>query len=97
MQPASIHSSLLPERGSIPMMMALKVVVDFICCHCGQSLNVTLHCEGKGLSSDDAVVAVLVPCPDCQEVNQVYFEPHGGVRRVCPHSRFHMRFLPSLN
>ena len=79
------------------MMMALKVVVDFVCCQCGQSLNVTLQCEGKGLSSDDAVAAVLVPCPDCEEVNQVYFEPHGNVRRVSPYSSFCQRFEPSLN
>ena len=44
------------------------------------------ECEGKGLSGGaaTAVAAVNVPCPTCNKVNQLYFEPGGTLRCVRP-------------
>jgi hypothetical protein len=82
-------------------MMELTVVLDFACCACEQSVNVTVKCEGKGLAADDGaqqpVAAVHIPCPNCGSVNKVCFEPDGTVRAVAPQPS-RLRWLePSLN
>lgn len=79
-------------------MMELKVVLDFACCHCEHSVSVTVKCEGKGLTaSSRAVAAVTVPCPTCNGVNQLYFEPNGTVRAVAPYKAPRHCPEPSLN
>ena len=66
-------------------MLEVKVNLDFACCSCGQTVYVTLKCEGIGLLAGlRTVAAVKVPCPTCQSVNQLYFEPCGTVRAVAP-------------
>jgi hypothetical protein len=69
------------------MMMELRVTLDFACCGCEQSVNVTVQCSGQGLAgaAGRPVVAVNVPCPTCGQVNQLFFEPNGAVRAVRPY------------
>jgi hypothetical protein len=79
-------------------MMELNVKLEFTCCHCAQSVGVTLKCEGKGLAAGlRTVAAVNVPCPTCRQVNQLYFEPSGRVRAVSPFPGSRQMPEPSLN
>ena len=79
-------------------MLELKVILDFACCICGQSVSVTVKCAGKGLTAGArTVAAVNVPCPDCHNVNQLYFEPSGTVRAVAPYRSHNYSLEPSLN
>jgi hypothetical protein len=71
-------------------MTELKVNLDFDCASCEQCVGVTVTCAGAALSSSSRLFAsVAVPCPNCQIVNRVLFEPDGTVRDVAslPHSR----------
>jgi hypothetical protein len=89
--------SSLPQ-GQINIMMELKVTLDFACCTCTRPVGVTLKCEGKGLAAGStAVAAVLVPCPNCAAINQLYFEPSGTVRAVAPYRITRQMPVPSLN
>jgi len=66
-------------------MSELLLDLDFACCTCGATVGVKLKCHGKGLKGGaHAVVAVNVPCPTCNFVNQVCFEPCGTLRSVSP-------------
>jgi hypothetical protein len=79
-------------------MLELKVILDFACYACTQSVNVTVKCEGKGLAAGVCTVAsVKVPCPNCHSVNQLFFEPSGTVRAVSPYQAAFERLEPSLN
>jgi hypothetical protein len=79
-------------------MTEVKVVLDFACCTCGQSVGVTLLCAGKGLAGGArSVAAVNVPCPNCGQVNQLLFEPSGSVRDVRPYRGSRLRLEPSVN
>ncbi len=78
-------------------MLELKVTLDFACCVCGHTVNVTLKCAGKGLlAGARTVAAVNVPCPTCNSINQLFFEPCGTVRGVAPVPARHVP-EPSLN
>jgi len=81
------------------MMMELRVTLDFACCCCEQSVNVTVQCSGQGLAGEAGrpVVAVNVPCPTCGQVNQLFFEPGGAVRAVRPYPCFRSVPEPSVN
>jgi hypothetical protein len=86
-----------PERP-IKAMMELEVILDFACSHCGNTVGVTLKCEGNGLASGRrAVAAVHVPCPYCGDGNCLYFEPNGTVRAVSPYTGSRQVPEPSLN
>ena len=64
-------------------MLELMVDLDFACCTCGSAMGVTLKCAGKGLAGGvHSVAAVKVPCPICDQVNQLYFEPSGKIHAV---------------
>jgi phage FluMu protein Com len=79
-------------------MMELKVILDFACSVCAGSVNVILKCAGKGLTARTrTVAAVQIPCPNCQKVNQLYFEPNGTVRSVAPFQGLPHRWEPSVN
>ncbi len=79
-------------------MMELKVILDFACCRCNESVSVTVKCSGKGLAGGSrTVAAVTVPCPTCSQINQLYFEPSGTVRAVAPYKNPRLRLEPSLN
>jgi hypothetical protein len=79
-------------------MMELKVVLDFACCTCAQSVSVTVKCAGKGLAAGArTVAAVNIPCPSCGNINQLFFEPSGTVRDVLPYRGQHQRLEPSVN
>ena len=57
-------------------MMELQLVLDFACCSCNHTLSVSLKCSGKGLAAGGrSVAAVKVPCPTCNGMNELYFEP----------------------
>jgi hypothetical protein len=79
-------------------MIEMLVELDFECYCCGCCVSVKLKCAGKGLTGGaHTVAAVKVPCPTCNNVNQLYFEPSGIVRAVRP-CRTVCGFLePSLN
>jgi hypothetical protein len=75
-------------------MEMVVLTLDFACCACGEAVRVTVQCKGKGLGSTaaDTVAAVNVPCPSCQQINQLCFEPGGRVRSVRPYA---CRVLPA--
>jgi hypothetical protein len=79
-------------------MLELKVVLDFACCSCGLHVGVTVKCAGKGLAgAARSVAAVNVPCPNCGQVIELFFEPSGTVRDVCPYRAPRQRLEPSVN
>ena len=79
-------------------MLELMVDLDFACCSCDCALGVTLKCAGKGLAGGaHAVAAVKVPCPTCNTINQIYFEPSGKLHAVKPYERTCRIPEPSLN
>jgi hypothetical protein len=64
-------------------MLEVQLNLDFACCVCQQSVSVLVKCSGKGLAAGPrAVAAVNVPCPHCNLVNRLTFEPGGTVRSV---------------
>jgi hypothetical protein len=64
-------------------MTELRVSLDFDCASCEQTVGVTVTCAGAAVSSGSRMFAsVAVPCPNCQIVNRVLFEPDGTVRDV---------------
>jgi len=79
--------------------MDLQVTLEFACCGCDQLVNVTVQCSGKGLTegAGRTVAAVIVPCPGCGQVNQLFFEPSGTVRRVRPYVCYRPVPEPSVN
>jgi hypothetical protein len=81
------------------VIMELTVTLDFACCGCEGPVSVTLHCTGKGLAGDQAhsVASVNVPCPDCGQINQLFFEPAGQVHNVKPYHGPRPLPVPSLN
>lgn len=80
------------------MMMELKLNLDFACCHCGQSVGVTVQCSGMLLGGPDPSCAqVSVPCPGCGQANQLSFEPTGNVRAVRAYGHSQLVPEPSLN
>jgi len=79
-------------------MMELKVVLDFACAACEQPVNVTVKCQGKGLSAAGrSVASVNVPCPACGTMHKLDFEPNGTVRTVNPLTRPRPLLEPSVN
>lgn len=64
-------------------MTELKVNLDFDCASCERNVGVTVTCAGAALEPTSRVFAsVAIPCPHCQIVNRVLFEPDGTVRDV---------------
>jgi hypothetical protein len=79
-------------------MMELNVTLEFACCSCDLPVTVTVQCSGKGLQLEGGTLAaVIVPCPNCGQVNQLYFEPNGTVRAVRPYTRIRVVPEPSVN
>ncbi len=67
-------------------MTELEVKLDFACHACHQPIGVTVRCAGEMLRLTTKVLAnVVVPCPTCQSVNKLVFEPDGTVHAVEPH------------
>jgi hypothetical protein len=80
------------------MTMEVCVTLDFACCSCEQTIGVTLKCQGKGLHSGSrAVASVNVPCPTCNSINQLFFEPNGTLRAVQPCRGPARSLEPSMN
>ncbi len=60
-------------------MLELELVLDFMCCSCGDQTSVTVKCAGNSLGAGKKPVATIkVPCPSCQGINQVIFAPDEG-------------------
>ncbi len=80
-------------------MTELQVTLEFACCGCEDPVSVTVLCQGKGSAElpPDCVAAVKVPCPACDEVNQVFFEPNGTLRCVRPYRPRLKPPVPSVN
>jgi hypothetical protein len=87
---------LIEEWKSV---MDLQLTLEFPCCGCDEMVNVTVQCSGKGLAegAGRSVAAVNVPCPECGQVNQLFFEPSGAVRWVRPYVCLHPVPEPSVN
>jgi phage FluMu protein Com len=81
------------------VIMELTVTLDFACCGCDAPVRVTVHCAGKGLAGDQAqtVAAVTIPCPECGQINQVFFQPTGQVHSVKPYFSPRPLPVPSIN
>lgn len=65
--------------------MEIQLTLRFACCFCGHDITATLACKGAGLheATDERVAAVALPCPTCDDVCQLLFDPrHGKVREV---------------
>jgi len=80
-------------------MIALEVLLDVICCACGEQLAVTVRCEGEGLMDgpDEKALASLA-CPYCHQMNHVIFAPESGeVVEVLSRLRIGRMPEPSLN
>ena len=79
-------------------MREVRLTLDFTCCHCGGPVTVTVACSGRGLETAERLVAsVSIPCPDCQRINQLYFDPGGTVHAVEPYRPPQRMPEPSLN
>ena len=79
-------------------MMEVQVSLHFACCYCLEPVTVTVKCEGKGLAlAGRTVASVAVPCPTCNAISRLYFEPNGTVRHVCPHGASRPLPEPSIN
>ena len=80
-------------------MLALEVLLDVTCCICGESMAVTVRCEGDGLldGPDEKALAHLA-CPHCHHANHVIFVPESGeVVDVLPSLRIARMPEPSWN
>ncbi len=67
-------------------MMELEVTLDFPCCICDQPVAVTVKCEGNSLwDNARSVGKVIVPCPNCNHLIHLSFEPCGRVCDVVPY------------
>ena len=78
-------------------MREVRLILEFACCHCGGPVSVTVECRGKGLDAERLVACVSIPCPDCQRINQLYFDPGGTVHGVEPYRHPERVAEPSLN
>jgi hypothetical protein len=66
-------------------MLEVDVVLELACGHCHRPITVKLKCSGKGLEGGlHQAAAVRIPCPHCEDVNQVVFEPSGLLLDVQP-------------
>jgi phage FluMu protein Com len=67
-------------------MTELTVKLDFTCVACHNPVGVTVRCAGRVLGLTANVVArVVVPCPSCEQLNKLTFDPDGTVHAVQPH------------
>ena len=89
----------VPPVEYIATMKEMRVILGFACCHCDTPVSVTVECSGKhiGREAMRLVACVSIPCPDCQNVNQLYFDPSGRVHAVEPFRPARPLFEPSLN
>lgn len=79
-------------------MTEVTGVLDFGCSCCECSVNVKLTCMGKGLTASSRTVATVnVPCPHCNQMNQLLFEPNGTVRAVRRYQAVRTAYPLSLN
>ena len=78
-------------------MRELRLTLDFACCYCGGSISVTVECRGKGLDAERPTACVSIPCPDCQRINKLCFDPDGTVHGVEPYRHPQRLAEPSLN
>jgi phage FluMu protein Com len=79
-------------------MRSIDVVLEFACCSCGHHVSAKLRCSGKGLAAGPhTVAAVKIPCPTCDNVNELYFEPCGTLHAVFPYRSPCETLGPSAN
>jgi len=66
-------------------MGKVRLTLDFACCHCGDPIGVTVEYRGTDGGAERLVASVGIPCPECQRINQVSFDPSGTVQAVEPY------------
>jgi hypothetical protein len=80
------------------MVREVDATLEFACCRCERPVIVRVKCSGKGLDAGPRALATIkVPCPNCNYINQLYFEPTGKVRLVTPGEGVLTCPLPSSN
>ena len=104
MDQATGRGAAAPSRSTRAVqsddLMEVRVTLEFACCHCHQTVRVTVQCSGAIPANPDAtrlVASVSVPCPDCQRISQLYFDPGGTVHAVEPYRPPRPLPEPSLN
>jgi len=76
----------------------VRLSLEFACCGCGGTVNVTIQCGGPGLAdAENSVVSTTVPCAHCGLLNQLFFETSGEVTSVRPCRYFRPMPTPSAN
>lgn len=80
-------------------MLDVRLTLDFACCHCHEPLSVTVECRGPLPSNEPSRLrlTVAIPCPYCQRICQLYFDPSGTVHAVEPYREPQQALEPSLN
>jgi hypothetical protein len=81
-------------------MLDLEVILEFACCNCADPVGVTVRCTGKAPApGSGTAVPVTVPCPGCQGINKVLFNPEdGNLLYVAPAEKpRYMLPVPSYN
>jgi hypothetical protein len=80
-------------------MKEVRLTLDFACSHCQLPVSVTVQCSGRlnGVDVSRLVACVSIPCPDCQGISQLYFDPTGTVHGVEPYHATRAALEPSLN
>lgn len=80
-------------------MMDVRLTLDFACCHCESPVSATVQCRGKWPWNDPSRprMGVVIPCPDCQRVCRVAFDPGGTVHAVEPYREPRHSLAPSYN
>jgi hypothetical protein len=80
------------------MMGKVQLTLEFACCHCGGAIGLTVECSGQALEGPERLVAsVSIPCPNCQRIIQLCFDPGGTVHAVEPYRPPQRTPEPSLN
>jgi hypothetical protein len=78
--------------------MEPRLTLEFACCCCDGLVSVTVTCRDQGSSvPSERLAAVNVPCPNCGEVNQLFFEPDGSMQSVRPLPVRRLLPVPSVN
>ena len=78
-------------------MKELCLTLEFACCACAGTVEVDVKCVGPGLRGRDPKAAVCVPCPMCETVHDLIFDPNGVVHQVTPQNGSDWPPTPSRN
>ncbi len=78
-------------------MLSLLLCLKFGCTGCGDPIDATLQCEGKGLADNAGGTIVKISCPCCGTKNDVVATPDGTVHGVARTRTYGRIPEPSVN